>query len=101
MIVLPETTAKGARRVARKLERLFEMHSLSTPADPIGLNAELYAHWARGEGGPLMTLCLEISPTFARDRTLVVGAYEQPGHVGRREFPLTGLDAAPRKNEIN
>jgi diguanylate cyclase (GGDEF)-like protein len=41
MIVLPETTAKDARQVAQKLERLFEMHPLSTPADPIGFTVRI------------------------------------------------------------
>jgi diguanylate cyclase (GGDEF)-like protein len=36
MIVLPETTAKGARRVAHKLRKLFALHPLSTPSEPIG-----------------------------------------------------------------
>jgi two-component system, cell cycle response regulator len=41
MIVLPETTAKGARRVARKLRQLFALHPLSTPADPIGFTVNI------------------------------------------------------------
>jgi len=36
MVVLPETTAEGARCVAQKLDRLFAVHPLSTPADPVG-----------------------------------------------------------------
>ena len=41
MIVLPETTEKGAYCVSRKLKQLFEMHPLSTPADPIGFTVRI------------------------------------------------------------
>ncbi len=36
MVVLPETSAAGARRVAQKLVQRFASHPLSTPDDPIG-----------------------------------------------------------------
>jgi two-component system, cell cycle response regulator len=41
MIVLPETSARGARRVARKLRRLFVAQPLCTPADPIGFTVRI------------------------------------------------------------
>jgi diguanylate cyclase (GGDEF)-like protein len=41
MIVLPETTAKGAHCAARKLRHLFALHPLSTPAKPIGFTVSI------------------------------------------------------------
>jgi diguanylate cyclase (GGDEF)-like protein len=41
MIVLPETTAKGAHCVAHKLRRLFAQRPLSSPADPIGFTVSI------------------------------------------------------------
>jgi two-component system, cell cycle response regulator len=41
MIVLPETAAKGGRRVARKLRRLFVTQPLCTTADPIGFTVRI------------------------------------------------------------
>jgi two-component system cell cycle response regulator len=41
MIVLPETTAKGAHCAAYKLRQLFAVHQLSTPAEPIGFTVSI------------------------------------------------------------
>jgi diguanylate cyclase (GGDEF)-like protein len=41
VIVLPETTANGARCAAFKLRRLFAEHPLSTPAQPLGLTVSI------------------------------------------------------------
>jgi diguanylate cyclase (GGDEF)-like protein len=41
MIVLPETTAKGAHCATHKLRRLFAQHPLSSPADPIGFTVNI------------------------------------------------------------
>jgi two-component system cell cycle response regulator len=41
MIVLPETPARGARRVARKLRQLFAAQPLCTSADPIGFTVRI------------------------------------------------------------
>jgi two-component system cell cycle response regulator len=41
LIVLPETTARGAHCAAHKLRRLFALHPLSTPAEPIGFTVSI------------------------------------------------------------
>ena len=41
MLVLPETTAKGAHRVAQKLRQQFASHPLATPMGPIGFTASI------------------------------------------------------------
>jgi diguanylate cyclase (GGDEF)-like protein len=41
VIVLPETTAKGAYCAAYKLRRLFVEHPLSTPAQPLGFTVSI------------------------------------------------------------
>jgi two-component system cell cycle response regulator len=41
LIVLPETTAKGAHCAAQKLRMLFAPHPLSTPAEPIGFTVRI------------------------------------------------------------
>lgn len=41
LIVLPETTAKGAHCAAHKLRQLFALHPLSTPAEPIGFTVSI------------------------------------------------------------
>jgi two-component system, cell cycle response regulator len=41
MIVLPETTAKGAHRVAEKLSQLYARHPLYTPSEPIGFTVNI------------------------------------------------------------
>ena len=41
MIVLPEATAKGAHCAAHQFRRLFELHPLSTPAEPIGFTVSI------------------------------------------------------------
>jgi diguanylate cyclase (GGDEF)-like protein len=41
VIVLPETTAKGAHCAAHKLRRLFAQHPPSTPAEPIGFTVSI------------------------------------------------------------
>jgi two-component system cell cycle response regulator len=41
LIVLPETTAKGAHCAALKLRHLFAPHPLSTPAEPIGFTVSI------------------------------------------------------------
>jgi two-component system, cell cycle response regulator len=35
MLILPETSAAGARRVEQKLQQLFALHPLATPAGPV------------------------------------------------------------------
>jgi two-component system cell cycle response regulator len=41
MFVLPETGTKGAHCVAEKLRRLTMLHSLDTPAGPVGFTADI------------------------------------------------------------
>jgi two-component system cell cycle response regulator len=41
MIVLPETTAKGAHCAAQKLRRLFAVNPRSTPAEPLGFTVSI------------------------------------------------------------
>jgi diguanylate cyclase (GGDEF)-like protein len=41
LIVLPETTAKGAHCAAQKLRQLFALHPWSTPAEPIGFTVNV------------------------------------------------------------
>jgi diguanylate cyclase (GGDEF)-like protein len=41
LIILPETTAKGAHCAAHKLRQLFAQHPWSTPADPIGFTVNI------------------------------------------------------------
>lgn len=41
LIVLPETTAKGAHCAAQKLRGRFALHPLSTPAEPIGFTVRI------------------------------------------------------------
>jgi diguanylate cyclase (GGDEF)-like protein len=41
MLILPETSAKGAHRVAHKLQQQFALHPLATPAGPIAFTASI------------------------------------------------------------
>ena len=41
MLVLPETSAKGAHRVAEKLRQQFALHPLATPAGPIAFTSTI------------------------------------------------------------
>jgi two-component system, cell cycle response regulator len=41
LIVLPETTFKGANCAAQKLRQLFVRHPMSTPAEPIGFTVSI------------------------------------------------------------
>jgi two-component system cell cycle response regulator len=41
LIVLPETTAKGAHRAAQKLRQLFKLHPQSAPDEPLGFTVSI------------------------------------------------------------
>lgn len=43
MLILPETSAKGAHRVIQKLQQQFALHPLATPAGPIVFTANIDA----------------------------------------------------------
>jgi diguanylate cyclase (GGDEF)-like protein len=78
MIVLPETAAKGARFVARKLERLFEMHPLSTPADPIGFTVRIGVTSMEAKHDPESTQRIEALLRKATSRCSAERAFDAP-----------------------
>jgi two-component system cell cycle response regulator len=80
MIVLPETPAKGARRVARKLRRLFAAQPLCTSADSIGFTVRIGVATVEARNDP--------------DGTRRIDALLRTAGEGIRADPFTYLDAS-------
>jgi diguanylate cyclase (GGDEF)-like protein len=82
MIVLPETTANGAHRVAQKLQRLFAGHPLSTAAEPIGFTVSIEVAIVRTTGVDDGTQLVEALLREASGRT-----YADPLLGGGQSMP--------------
>jgi two-component system cell cycle response regulator len=87
VIVLPETSVKGGRRVARKLRRLFAAQPLCTPADPIGFTVRIGVTTVEAKNDP--------------DGARRIDALLHAAGKGPSAYLGASLARPGRKNELN